>query len=114
MSFQCGIDDERFLFNISPHVVMMVMMATALFVLIKANSDKIRTTTTRFVEYVRKDLFGIYLVHGLWLIVFNRALFRDVSDHTVSIPLITIIIFICSLYTMKLLRLIPPMRKFIE
>lgn len=111
LSFHRGVDDEKFLFNISPHVVMM---STALFVLVKYNTKNFGIRVTRFAEYVRKDLFGIYLVHGLWLLVFNRPLFRDAFDHTFTLPLITIVIFISSLYTTKLLRLIPPIRKFIE
>ena len=111
LSFYRGIADEKFLFNISPHVLMM---ATALFVFIKMNSTRISTKVICFIEYIRKDLFGIFLVHGLWLMVFNRVLFRDVCDHSISLPLIAIIIFIFSLYTTKLLRMISFMRKVIE
>ena len=89
-------------------------MITDIFIFIKINSTRINKNVMCFIEYIRKDLFGIFLVHGLWLMVFNRVLFRDVCDHSISLPLIAIIIFIFSLYTTKLLRMISFMRKVIE
>lgn len=111
LSLYHGVGDEKFLFNIGPQVIIM---AIALFILVKNNASKISGRIIYFVEYIRKDLFGIYLVHGIWLFVFNRSFFRDILDHTITLPLITVVIFICSLYTTKLLRQIPLMQKVIE
>ncbi len=111
LSFHRGVDDEKFLFNISPQVVMM---SAALFVLVKEESPKIEGRVKGFVNYVRKDLFGIYLVHGFWLYVLNRPLFRDMIYPAISIPIIVVVIFAGSLYTTKLLRLLPKFKRIVE
>lgn len=94
--------------------IPVVAMSLALFVLIKQLTPKIENKVIAFIEYVRKDLFGIYLVHGLWLLVINIPMLRDLSNHAITLPLISIAIFILSLYTTKLIRLIPILKKTIE
>ena len=111
MSILHGIDDELFLYNVSPHVMLM---SASIFILVKESSFHVSDKITNLLEYVRKDLFGIYLIHGIWLLVFNRSLFRDCCNHIISIPVITLIIFICSLYSAKLLRQVKRMKIVIE
>ena len=111
LSFNSGVVEQRFLFNISPNVVMM---SAALFLLIKELSFKLQNANYKVIEYVRNDLFGIYLVHGFWLWAINRAFFRDMASHVITLPLITIFIFILSLYTTKLIRVIPKLKKVVE
>lgn len=110
-SIQRGVVTEKFLDNLSPNVSMMAM---SLFVLIKNNTPRIEKKTKYFIEYVRKDLFGIYLVHSIWLWVFNRPIFRNITDHLFTIMIITIVIFVCSLYTIKIMRLILILRRVVE
>lgn len=110
-SIQRGVVIDKFLDNLSPNVSMMAM---SLFVLIKNNTPRIGKKTKYFIEYVRKDLFGIYLVHSIWLWVFNRPIFRNITDHLFTIMIITIVIFVCSLYTIKIMRLIPILRRVVE
>ena len=111
LSFHRGVDDEKFLSNISPQVVMM---AAALFVLVKGVTPKVDGHVKRFVGYVRKDLFGIYLVHGFWLYIFNRPLFRDAVNTSISIPIIAVFVFVGSLYTTKFLRKTMLLKRFVE
>lgn len=111
MSIHRGIDDELFLYNVSPHVMLM---SASIFILVKENSFHVSDKITNLLEYIRKDLFGIYLIHGIWLLVFNRSLFRDCCNHLISIPVITLIIFLCSLYSTKLLRKVEWLRRVVE
>ena len=106
-----GTHDVRFLFEISPHVVMM---AAALFSLAKEYVPIKEDKLFCIVDYMRKDLFGIYLVHGFWLVVFNRSLFRDLSNHIISLPLIIVVVFVCSLFTTKFFRKVPLLKRVIE
>lgn len=106
-----GTGDFMFLDYLGPHVVAM---ALALFVLVKRTVSGKEAHLMRFVEYVRKDLFGIYLTHGIWLLVFNTSLFRNMCNHLITLPLITVVIFFLSLYTTKLIRSIPLLRKTVE
>ena len=110
LSRHLGMPTERFLPYLSPFVVMT---ATSLFVLAKQNEAALQKKLSSIVAYVRKDLFGIYLVHGMWLRLFNITFFRDLSNHLITFPLITLIIFAFSLYTAKLLRKIPFLRKIV-
>lgn len=106
-----GISDGTFLGNLGPHVVAMSL---SLFVFIKKTVSTIENKLMKFVEYVRKDLFGIYLTHGIWLMIFNTAIFRDICNQLITLPLITIIIFFFSLFTTKLIRHIPLLHKTVE
>ena len=110
-SYNSGVVEQKFLFYISPNVVMM---SAALFLSIKELSTNLQFRNHKIIEYVRKDLFGIYLVHGFWLWAINRVFFRDQTNHIITLPLITILIFILSLYTTKLIRVIPKLNKVVE
>ena len=111
LSIHDGKSNDQFLDTLS---VFVVFMAAALFVFIKEISPKIENKTARFVEYVRFDLFGIYLTHALWLTVLNRAVLRNLCNQAITIPLIAIAVFVLSLYTTKLIRKIPFLKKFVE
>lgn len=92
--------------------IQVVAMAVSLFVFVKQlNCGKI---VQRFVNFVRKDLFGIYLVHALWLVYINTETVRHCCSVAITLPLITIATFVLSLFTIKLIRLIPVLRKVVE
>ena len=102
---------EMFMSYLSPHVVMM---SSALFVLVRETSRSYEGKMSRILDYTRKDLFGIYLTHAFFIHIMNRPAFRDVTSHFITLPVLTIVIFFLSLYTTKILRLIPFMRKVVE
>ena len=110
-SVMMGEGDERFINDLSLHVAMM---ALAVFVFIKENVHFFENSLKRFVEYMRKDLFGVYLVHVLWLMIFNRPLFRDIGNHIFTLPLIAIVVFAASLFTCKIIRRIPYLKRVVE
>lgn len=105
-----GVCDDKFFDNLSPHIVMM---ATALFMLVK-NKITIANKVKRFVDSVRKDLFGIYLTHCIWLIVFDHVLFFDIGNHMVALPVFVVAVFVLSLLTTRLIRMVPYLRKVVE
>ena len=111
LSNNSGVAEQKFLFNICPNIVMM---SAGLFILIRELSSKVQNRSKLIIEYVRKDLFGIYLVHGFWLWAINRVFFRDMANHAITLPLITVLIFILSLYTTKFIRFIPKLKKVVE
>lgn len=111
VSLYKGEGDGLFLEYLSPHVIMM---SAAVFVYVKEKGNKWYKKTRRLVNYVRDDLFGIYLVHALWLIVINQHVIRDMCNQIITLPLITVSIFVFSLYTTKLIRLIPGLRNVVR
>lgn len=106
-----GNGDPRFSNDLSPHIAMM---AVGVFIIIKVNSYRFGGFVKQIVEYVRKDLFGIYLIHGIFLLLFNRAFFRDLGNHIITLPIISIAVFSASLFTCKLMRKIPFLKRVVE
>lgn len=106
-----GTANTRFLENISPHVIAMT---AAIFVFVQNCEPSFGRKTKQIVEYLRKDLFGIYLVHAAWLLVLNNDYLRHCCNTVVTIPVITIAVFVGSLYTTKVIRKIPLLRKTVE
>lgn len=102
---------ETYLNNLGP---LVVVMSLALYTFIKQIMPKIEHKIFSFIEYVRKDLFGIYLTHALWLMLINTATIRNLCNHLITLPLIVLTIFFLSLYTTKLIRAIPALRKTVE
>lgn len=99
-----GAFDEKCYSYLSLHVAMMAM---ALFVFVKEKSGHIGNRTQRLLDAVRYDLFGVYLVHDLWLMVVNKEVVRDFANHALTLPLICLTVFVLSLFTTKLIRKIP-------
>ena len=106
-----GEASERYFDNIS---LQVVAMATALFVLAKELAPKCGALMRKFIAFVRKDLFGVYLIHALLLFIVDKDVLRHCCSEIITLPLITIIVFLLSLYTTKLIRLIPYLRKVVE
>ena len=108
LSIYSGASATCFFKELSPHVILTT---SALFVFIKEKSTNLSHKSLYFINHVRKDLFGIYLIHPAYLLICN--IFRNTCNHIITIPLSIIIAFIFSLYTSKLLRK-TPLKKFVE
>ena len=111
MSLFNGISIGLFLEYLSPHVILM---SAAVFVFVKARADEWSQKTGHLVEYVRADLFGIYLVHVLWLMVLNQDWLRGSYLQILTLPVIAAAVFILSLYTTKILRKLPLIQKTVR
>ena len=111
MSLHSGTFDDKFYTCLSLHVMLM---ATALFVLVKDRSINIGKKTEKLIGYMRADLFGIYLTHELWVMVVNKDPIRDMCNHVITLPLICVTVFILSLFTTKLIRKIPYVKTIVE
>jgi surface polysaccharide O-acyltransferase-like enzyme len=101
----------EFLNNLTPWVCAMAM---SVFVFVKQKTEYKVKSITRVVNYVRNDLFGIYLTHGIWLMIMSVPAVRELTNLAIMIPLLTVIIFVLSLYTTKLIRKISFLQKVIN
>ncbi len=90
------------------------MMAAAIFVSVRQNENRYGALVQRLVKYVRKDLFGIYLIHGVYLYILKIPVVRTTIDTALMIPLLSLFIFVLSLYTTKLVRKIWGINRFVE
>lgn len=111
MSMKQGVPNERYYSYLSFQVMAM---AAAVFVFVRQLAPKAGKVVLRFVEWVRKDLFGVYLVHVLWLALLNTETFRHCCHEIITLPLIAVAVFVLSLFTTKLIRLVPFLRKVVE
>lgn len=111
VAFLLGRPDDTLLGFYCPHTLMI---SVALFVLLKELSPKLQPKVDGFVNHVRKDLFGIYLIHYFWLYAIDWEPVKNLCNYAISSLLIGICIFIISLYSIKLIRLIPILRKVVE
>lgn len=100
----------KFFEYLSPNIILT---STSLFLFVKEKSKHLSQKSIKFINYLRKDLFGIYLIHPTYLLIFNHNMFMNISNHIITIPACIIIVFLFSLYTTKLLRL-TPLKKIIE
>ena len=110
-SIKKGVATERFFNNLS---VQVVAMSAALFVLMKSIAPKCENSVKKIINNIRKDLFGIYLIHVIWIDIVGTLALRYCCSLIVTLPLITIIVFILSLITTKLIRIVPYLRKVVE
>ncbi|MCR5659125.1 MAG: acyltransferase family protein [Bacteroidales bacterium] len=95
----------------------VIVMAVGLFVLIKTKASKCGKPVLRFVDFVRKDLFGVYLVHVMWINILAPIIFQlgeGPAFKLVVSPVLAVMVFVLSLFTTKLIRLIPLLRKLVE
>ena len=106
-----GEVSELYFDNLS---LQVVAMAIALFVLMKELASRCGKKALKAVDYVRKDLFGIYLIHALWLEIVDIDVIRHCCSEIIALPMITFIVFLLSLFTIKLIRLVPGLRKVVE
>ena len=68
----------------------------------------------RHIDNIRNDLLGIYLIHPFILIFVDLPLIRNATNHVITIPCITIVVFILSLVSVKVLRSIPLICNYIR
>lgn len=111
VSIKQGEANDCFFGYLNVHVAAM---ALAVFVFVKEKTPKNGKVISRVVDFVRKDLFGIYLTHALWLPVVNTDTIRHCCSEIITLPVISIVVFILSLFTTKLIRMIPYLRKVVE
>lgn len=105
-----GGGNTDFMNTLTPWVAAM---STAVFMVVKENARN-AGRARHIVSYVRKDLFGIYLTHGIWLMLLNVPTLRGLCNIAITIPVLTMVIFLLSLYTTKLIRKIPFMHRVVE
>jgi len=112
LSYKLCSYDNLFMEFLTP---LVSFLSISVFVFVKSAKG---LSTKHWVNYVldlvRKDLFGVYLTHPIWLLVINRAFLRCLFTPILTLPLITIMVFILSLFTSKIFRQVPFLRRVIE
>lgn len=111
LSKNAGEAEERYFDYMS---LQVAAMSAAVFVLLKQLEPKCGKGILKSLGWLRKDLFGVYLTHVIWINVINTESFRHCCSEVITLPLITLIVFLLSLFTTKLIRLVPYLRKVVE
>lgn len=98
---------------LSPNVLIM---SVALFILFKYNFSKIRFSEklTKAIIKLSSLTFGIYLVHLFFVKIFLVTPVTVESIHPlISVPLLTLIVFVLSAFTSWVISKIPVLKKYI-
>jgi surface polysaccharide O-acyltransferase-like enzyme len=97
---------------LSPNVALM---AIAVFMLVKTYTSKIELNRImHIIDYSRKELFGIYLTHYMFIYVLNKYYFPSLYQNVITLLLLVSLVFILSLFTTKLMLTIPCLRNFVK
>lgn len=90
----------------------VILLSASVFLLGKNMDNRIEKARAlkKVMDFAKGDLLGIYLIHPFYLDLLYKPEFIGGLPAAVSIPLFTVIIFVLSLFTIKLLRKIPGVR----
>ena len=93
---------------------LVVIMSISLALLVKSLFAEINYRYTRFLERLSSLTLGIYVIHPFWIDVLNLAGFSTLSiTPLISIPVMSLTIFILSALSAYLLYLVPGLRRVI-
>lgn len=109
----CAKGAEHRTFFMKDLSLQLIATSMAVFLLVKEIGASRQAGPRSLVARCRKDLFGIYLTHALWLFFLTDTV-RDTVHPLLLIPLGAISIYILSFLTTRLLRMIPLIRRFVE
>lgn len=95
----------------SSYTPFYILMASALFLWFK-NIEWSRYA--KLLEVVQPYLFGIYLIHVVWILLFTQEKFYHVVHPIIYLPLSIIIVFFLSLGCSWIITKIPILKKVVE
>ncbi len=111
-------NDER-LWNGIPFNIIMLSLSVFVcgkYLFSTYTTNKQANKKTNILSLITPNIFGIYLIHAfflhlLWFIWNDMQIVENFILTLVYIPILTFIVFIVSLFTIKMMRKIPIFRK---
>jgi surface polysaccharide O-acyltransferase-like enzyme len=96
---------------LSPNVILF---SISVFLMAKRLSGRLNTNDRlkKVIAFVQDSLFGVYIIHLFIINLMYRPHFISNLSPVVSIPMFTIVVFVMSLFMIKILRRIPGIRYF--
>lgn len=94
----------------------VAFQAIPIFIFFKYNTDAFlaRFNISRFIIWVTPYLFGVYLVHDIFIRAFIEIKFTPkYFNALISVPVVALAVFVCSLILSYLLNRIPVINKYI-
>lgn len=89
---------------------LVIAASFAVFLLFVTNPNKFKS---KFILTLSKHTFGIYLIHMIFLNIIKKNIVLSEQSALIAIPVITVIVFVCSLLSCMLLSKIPFVKKVI-
>lgn len=84
-----------------------VLISGMIFVLCKQYSDKVSSSLKPYITTVAKHTLGIYLIHPIFLIQvrnLDNGIYSLFGHNALAIPALTILVFLASYFSVKLLE----------
>jgi surface polysaccharide O-acyltransferase-like enzyme len=109
MSARDGEVCDMFMDYMTVNVMLMSVGVFVLFTMIPGGKDN------KFIRFLSKSCFGIYLVHEAFLIIMDKHLDFGVLTipPLISVPAISIVVFILSMGVSMALNSIPVVKKYL-
>lgn len=95
-----------------PRTPWVIMPAIALFVFAKYHMEKVGQW--KIVRVIASLSFGVYLVHVMMIDVAMKTIFKGVQLDVVTIPLVTMAVFILSAIVVWLIVKVPILRRLVK
>lgn len=95
--------------------IMLVSIAIFVFAKMHINKPLKHEKAVSMLSFVSKCSFGIYLVHPLLIDILNRfaGINNLIINPVISVPVLAIFVFVCSLGISALINKLPVMKKWI-
>ncbi|MCD8166669.1 MAG: acyltransferase [Bacteroides sp.] len=87
--------------------INVAMMSVGLFLLIKNIRATGKSTVGRLITDISLKSFGIYLIHIIWLEIIQGYMMPLLPDAACGIPVTTVLTFVVSYLSIKLLSYLP-------
>jgi len=100
----------------SYNTINVYLLAIAVFVFFKEEVSKIKFNdkVTRFIKILSDSIFGIYLIHVIFIIFIKDFNLLPLNmNYILAVPLFSLIVFIMSFIAIYLIRKIPKVHKYI-
>lgn len=104
------VPNEYFFGNFRP---MTFLIASAIFCLLRTKFGNQETDNQKLLN-ISKCMLGVYLIHPLFIKAFYGMHLSLLYPHPIiTVPFMTVVFFLISLFVIKLLRAIPGVRKIL-
>ncbi len=93
--------------------IFTVLNSLSVFIYILINLKDLKPNISNFINKVAPYSLGIYLIHGIFLDILKKLINLNSIPSLIAIPIFTCVLFIISYFSIKGLKQIPKINKYI-
>ena len=93
--------------------IFTVLNSLSVFIYILINLKDLKPNISNFINKVAPYSLGIYLIHGIFLDILRKLINLNSIPSLIAIPIFTCVLFIISYFSIKGIKQIPKINKYI-